>query len=442
MQIFVSYSRRDFHAAEALTSVLASRGVQVWFDVEQLRPRTDWETAINAAIDQADAVVVVASPAAMASKWVTGEWQRALSQGKPVHAALVRDTGLPPELTSRYDLRGRFFAEAQRLADGAVPRAKRRLPFSPQMGLLWLSLVFCSSVLVLGALHGWAISQKYVPVHAGMARLAFALALTNALSAGGLVYLAVRLARRTVSPGSLREGFSATLFALVFSLIETLVAPVPRWPFLAAGVVAFAGVVLLSRSRTVHLEMPTGAGDDRIRGRLKGVRLSRGRRFGRLWNTYHPKFVALAELTPGIGAAASYWVWCHEDDLPIAQLVKRMCDAAGFAQEETDPGLAFVVVSTRTPYQVLRSAREVFGDRVVFVLATSLRLEEDDADLRRHQWLDFREQEPEGLYELLRVVVTSRPAERGVVTVPMNVDRFRAPCTSPTTCCSCGCCSA
>ncbi|MDT7782043.1 MAG: hypothetical protein QOF58_462, partial [Pseudonocardiales bacterium] len=192
MQIFVSYSRRDFHAAEALTSVLTSNGVEVWFDVEQLRPRTDWETAINSAIDRSDAVVVVASPAAMASKWVTGEWQRALSQGKPVHVALVHDTELPSELTSRYDLRGRFFAEARRLAKGAAPSPKRRFPLSPQLGLLWLSLLFCTVVLGLGATLGWAISQEYVPVHAGMARLTFALALTNAVSAAGLVYLVVR----------------------------------------------------------------------------------------------------------------------------------------------------------------------------------------------------------------------------------------------------------
>ncbi|HEX8866304.1 MAG TPA: toll/interleukin-1 receptor domain-containing protein, partial [Lentzea sp.] len=156
MEIFVSYSRRDFHAAEALTSVLTSNGVQAWFDVEQLRPRTDWETSINAAIDRSDALVVVASPAAMASKWVTGEWQRALSQGKPVHVALVRDTELPAELTSRYDLRGRFFAEAQRLAEGLAPRPKRRFPFSAQMGLLWVSLLFCALVLGLGAVWGWA----------------------------------------------------------------------------------------------------------------------------------------------------------------------------------------------------------------------------------------------------------------------------------------------
>ncbi|KJK44248.1 hypothetical protein UK23_30100 [Lentzea aerocolonigenes] len=428
MRIFVSYSRRDFHAAEALTSVLTGTGAQVWFDVEQLRPRTDWETSINTAIDRADAVVVVASPAAMASKWVTGEWRRALSQGKPVHVALVHDTALPPELTSRYDLRGRFFAEAQRLAEGVEPRGKRRFPLSPQLGLLWLSLVFCTLVLALGATLGWAISQVYVPVHAGMARLAFALALTNALSAAGLVALMIRLARRKISPWSLREGFSATLFALVFALIETLIAGSPKWPYLVAGAVALACRVLVSRSRTVHLEMPTGKGDDRIRGRLKGLRLGRRRRqFGRLWDTYHPRFVALRELTPGVGAAASYWVWCHEDDMPIAQLIARTCDSAGFAQDQTEPGLAFIVVSNRTTAQFIRSAHEVFGDRAVFVLATSVRLEEDDAELRRHQWLDFREQEPEGLYELLRTVVSAQPAERGVVTVPMNVDRFRAP---------------
>lgn len=413
-KFFVSYSRRDFHAAEALTAVLRRNGVAAWLDVEQLRPGTDWEIAINDAIDRSDAVVVVGSPAAMASRWVTGEWRRALSQGKPVHVALVHKTVLPAELTSVHDLRGRFFTEARRLAAGAAPRPARRFPLSPQMGLLWLALAFCTVVAGVGAELGWDLSRHYRP-----ARVGLAVALANVVVVAGLIHLAVRLFRRSVSPPALREGFAAALLVALFSLVGNEM----WWLYLASAVVALTGNLLVRFSRTVHLEMPAGAGDDHIRGRLRGRRVSR-RGFARLWAAYRPELAGLKAATAGVGSAATYWVWCHPGDLPVANLIAGTCDLAGFAKDETDPAWAFVVVTTRTPPEILRGARELFGDRAVFVLATSLRVEDDE--LRRHQWLDFRDQAPEGLYEFLRTVV-SGPGERGVVTVPVGADRFRAP---------------
>jgi hypothetical protein len=445
--VFVSYSRRDFYAAEALTSVLAASGrVRPWLDVENLRPGTDWETAINGAIDSADAVVVVASPDAMASRWVTEEWQRALRAGKQVHVALVRKTGLPPELASAvvHDLRGRFFAEARRLVEiltgQAAPRARRRFPMSVPMALLWSSLVFCTLIVGLGATLGWDLSQVYRPKHAGMAQIGLSFALMNAVGVAGLIYLMVRLFRRSVSPTSLREGFFVVLVCVMFSLIGTwmvgsrsyreLAGPDAwsdsPWPYVAAAAVAVLGIALVSYSRTVNLQMPTGKGQDHLRLRVNGRRARRrARRFGHLWAGYQPKLAALKRALPGVGSTGSYWVWCQPEDTPLSVLITHACDRAGFVKDEADPRWVFVVVTTRTPDEVVRNAHEVHGDRVVFVLATSLRVLDDE--LRRHQWLDFREQDPEGVYEFLRMAITGRPAERGVVTVPMGIDRFRAP---------------
>ncbi|MBF6208331.1 toll/interleukin-1 receptor domain-containing protein [Streptomyces gardneri] len=445
--VFVSYSRRDFHAAEALSTVLAASGqVRTWLDVEHLRPGTDWEIAINAAIDHADAVVVVASPAAMASRWVTKEWQRALSNGTPVHVALVRDTELPPGLTTVHDLRGRFFTEARRLVEvllgRTAPSPRRRFPLSPHMALLWASLLFCTVIAGVGATLGWDVSQAYRPVHAGSARLGLAMALANVLVGAGLIAVTVRLFRQTASPASLRKGLAQTYFSVVMSLIGTLMVgnrsyreaagPDARtdsaWLYLAAGAVALFAFVLVSRSRTIHLEMPTGRGDDHIRGRFKGHRVSmrRMRRFEHMWAIYRPKIDALKPFT-GVGSTATYWVWCHPEDKPFENVIAGTCEAAGFVKDEVDPRWAFIVVSTRTPAEVIRNAREVFGGRVVFVLTTSLHWLEEHTALRRHQWLDFRERHPEELYEFLRTVVTGVPGERGVVNVPMGVDIFRAP---------------
>jgi hypothetical protein len=193
----------------------------------------------------------------------------------------------------------------------------------------------------------------------------------------------------------------------------------PVWLYLASGAAWLLAVALLSRSRTVHLEMPTDAGALRVRDRLKGQRLGRRR-----WAAYLPKFAALKASMSGVGSRATYWVWCHPDDAPISNLISNPCELAGWEKDEINPGLVFVVVTTRTPDEIVRSALAIFGYRAVFVLATSLRLPDDE--LRRHQWLDFRDQEPEGLYDLLRTALHG-PGERGVVTAPVGVDTFRAP---------------
>ncbi|MYV92269.1 TIR domain-containing protein, partial [Streptomyces sp. SID1034] len=69
LKVFVSYSRRDFHSAEAVTAALwAHEPLNPWFDLQRLRPGTDWEAAWDDALETADALLLLASPAAIASE--------------------------------------------------------------------------------------------------------------------------------------------------------------------------------------------------------------------------------------------------------------------------------------------------------------------------------------------------------------------------------------
>ncbi|MEV5651069.1 TIR domain-containing protein [Nocardia sp. NPDC052254] len=449
LNVFISYSRRDFYAAEALSSILAtSDEVSTWLDAEQLRPGTEWEVAIDAAVDHADVVVVVASPAAMASRWVTQEWRRAISNGTPVHVALIRGTELPAELATVHDLRGRFFTESRTMVDvllgHATPGPRRRFPLSPPMALLWAALSSCVAIMAMGAGLGWNISEIYRPVHTGFSRMGLGIMLVNVLAGTSLVVVMARLLRRTATPMSVREGLIPTCLGVVVSLIGTVIVgstsyreaagPEARtdsaWLYLVAGGAVLVAFILMSRSRTIHMEMPTGWGDDFMRGRSTGrdrpISRLRGRRFAHAWAAHRPKIDALKQVS-AVGSAATYWIWCHPEDKPFANMIAGTCESAGFTEDEDDPRWAFIVVSTRTPVELLRTAHEVFGYRVVFVLATSLQLLDDYPELRRHQWLDFREQQPQGLYEFLHTVITGLPGERGVVTVPMGVRIFRAP---------------
>ena len=57
-----------------LAEILRTLGFDVWIDEENLAIGTlDWERAIEEAIQQVDAFVVILSPAAKGSKWVRAE---------------------------------------------------------------------------------------------------------------------------------------------------------------------------------------------------------------------------------------------------------------------------------------------------------------------------------------------------------------------------------
>jgi hypothetical protein len=84
--VFISYSRRDDAFVLRLYKDLQSAGLQVWIDKEGLQPGTpNWEKAIRQAIDEAYAVVWIASPDSRASNYVQDELALANERGCPVY---------------------------------------------------------------------------------------------------------------------------------------------------------------------------------------------------------------------------------------------------------------------------------------------------------------------------------------------------------------------
>ncbi|GHD91016.1 hypothetical protein GCM10010508_37910 [Streptomyces naganishii JCM 4654] len=111
LKVFVSYSRRDFHFAEAVTAALwAHEALDPWFDLQRLRPGMNWEAAWDDALETADALLLLASPAAIASGYVRLEWGRALERGIPVYVGVIAGSDVPPRLDGSpvHDLRVRF----------------------------------------------------------------------------------------------------------------------------------------------------------------------------------------------------------------------------------------------------------------------------------------------------------------------------------------------
>ncbi len=89
-QIFLSYSRKDAEAMRIVYWSLVDAGLHVWID-EGLEPGTPrWQTAIEQAILDTPCMVVLLSPNAKASKWVSAEVDYAQEVGRRVFPILVR----------------------------------------------------------------------------------------------------------------------------------------------------------------------------------------------------------------------------------------------------------------------------------------------------------------------------------------------------------------
>ncbi|RKT84183.1 TIR domain-containing protein [Saccharopolyspora antimicrobica] len=329
-RVFVSYSRRDFHFAEAAVAVLRTDGLDPWLDVQRLVPGEDWATALDDALADADALLLLASPAALASEHVRREWTSAVERGIPVHIGAVAAVELPGELADRpvHDLRTRFRARATVLAE--VISGNREAPARRARGLPVPAPV--AAVVALAAATaiatGWAtailvgLDVAAIRLSRGLfntswvweasawdallgqrwrATAYYLLGLTvfAAPLVPTLLTSAVGLLRRRAGPLVLLTGPAATaavgtlLFVAVglsvggrgrldeAAFITRIFPPTPemvadvaamRVLLVVAVGCALAQALIVLLSRTVHLWTPTGSGLDIHRRAIAGVR--------------------------------------------------------------------------------------------------------------------------------------------------------------------------
>jgi hypothetical protein len=79
MSIFVSYAHQDQKWAKSLISMLVEKGVDVWDAPSKLAPGDNWPLEVGKALERAEAMIVLVSPAATRSQDVQREIGYALS---------------------------------------------------------------------------------------------------------------------------------------------------------------------------------------------------------------------------------------------------------------------------------------------------------------------------------------------------------------------------
>lgn len=113
-QVFLSYARADVDFAKRLARGLRRCDVDVWVDVYSIAAGKSWARQVAEALDRCDAMVLVMSPASVASENSDDEWNYYLDKQKPVVPVLLEQVDVPYRLNKlQYvDFTARPFDEA------------------------------------------------------------------------------------------------------------------------------------------------------------------------------------------------------------------------------------------------------------------------------------------------------------------------------------------
>jgi hypothetical protein len=132
--VYVSYTHQDLVLAQHLADKLRVAGHNVSIDTE-LQGGSGWADNVLRYIEQADAFIVLVSPAALESAWIQREISAATARRKRIIPVLVEDARLPPSLSVLQVVdartnRDEALLEVERALD-AVLGAQRLQPAPP-----------------------------------------------------------------------------------------------------------------------------------------------------------------------------------------------------------------------------------------------------------------------------------------------------------------------
>jgi hypothetical protein len=99
--LYLTYSREDAAVAQRVSADLSGQGITTWLDLDRLAAGQDWRAQAQEALDRADAVVVLMSPALRKNKYAAQEITYALRRDKrifPLQIAPIDPTDVPLEL--------------------------------------------------------------------------------------------------------------------------------------------------------------------------------------------------------------------------------------------------------------------------------------------------------------------------------------------------------
>jgi hypothetical protein len=98
--VFITYAREDSVYTHDLARRLRGIGIKLWID-QDIAPGAKWDRSVEEALRTSDRMLVVMSPAAVASENVADEWSYFLEHAKAVYPLVKQPCELPPRLHRR-----------------------------------------------------------------------------------------------------------------------------------------------------------------------------------------------------------------------------------------------------------------------------------------------------------------------------------------------------
>jgi hypothetical protein len=103
LRVYLSYSRRDVKAADALDTALREKGIEVLLDRQDIAAGEEWQSRLISLIESVEAVVFVTSPDSITSETCAWELRHAERLGKKIVPFVIRPVAhsqLPPVIAS------------------------------------------------------------------------------------------------------------------------------------------------------------------------------------------------------------------------------------------------------------------------------------------------------------------------------------------------------
>lgn len=98
--VYLSYTHEDKDYADLIEAELTERGHTTWRDTSQIESGADWGEALQRALNDAYAILILASQSALQSDWVQQEMHFAREHHLPIVVVQVGECELPIELES------------------------------------------------------------------------------------------------------------------------------------------------------------------------------------------------------------------------------------------------------------------------------------------------------------------------------------------------------
>lgn len=469
---FISYSRRDYYTAESLHSSLTELApdVDTWIDVRNLQLGEDWAVRIDDAIRSADVFVLVQSHYSGRSPNVRAECDRATELSKPVLVVVTDGSGLPPNIrpAAVYDAR-RSFGRAAAELSGDITTGRHGASAARHVARVvrppWLVLlVLCCLVLniaylglALGACAGALFTPRRAPLtlpaplddlslgYTGLAALGPACLCIAAMTVN-MLNTWLLLSRQLNARAFVTEQLIAVVAVAYGVLIAVGIADSDARPPPAVQILAEFGIpLILAMIASTALAIRVVATSTTL---LRYTAI--GRSFAATRRKITGDVIDLdAELVLFLGeegaseevgrvlaplavrqresARETFTLEYDDEDAEVADLIRRHGKALGI-EEGPEGDWSVIIVSNLRPPAAIHATGQSPRARRIHILTTPTVVADEAVDVRRLQWLDFRDRKVAALHALLASLAgASRLIRR--LPVPLEPARFQAPST-------------